>query len=123
MGNGHGTGIGSGDGAGIGAGSGGNIGGGPMHIGGSVQPPSILYKIDPEFSEERAKRSSRATSRSISGSTRMAIHPMCRLSAASEWVWTKGPSKAVRQYKFKPATQNGKPVKVDLYVNVNFTIM
>jgi protein TonB len=29
---------------------------------------------------------------------------------------------AVRQYKFKPATRDGKPVKVDLYVDVNFNI-
>jgi len=29
---------------------------------------------------------------------------------------------AVRQYKFKPGTLNGKPVKVDLYVDVNFHI-
>ncbi len=27
---------------------------------------------------------------------------------------------AVRQYKFKPATLKGKPVKVDLYMDVNF---
>jgi len=29
---------------------------------------------------------------------------------------------AVKQYKFKPATKNGKPVKVDLYIEVNFHI-
>ena len=29
---------------------------------------------------------------------------------------------AVRQYKFKPAMQNGKPVPVDLYIDVNFQI-
>jgi protein TonB len=29
---------------------------------------------------------------------------------------------AVLQYKFKPAMKNGKPVKVDLYVDVNFQI-
>jgi hypothetical protein len=29
---------------------------------------------------------------------------------------------AVRQYKFKPALQNGKPVPVDLYIDVNFQI-
>jgi len=29
---------------------------------------------------------------------------------------------AVRQYKFKPATQGGKPVKVDMYVDVLFNI-
>jgi protein TonB len=29
---------------------------------------------------------------------------------------------AVRQYKFKPATEGGKPVKVDLTIDVNFQI-
>jgi len=29
---------------------------------------------------------------------------------------------AVRQYKCKPAMQNGKPVKVDMYVDVEFRI-
>lgn len=29
---------------------------------------------------------------------------------------------AVRQFKFKPATQDGKPVVVNLYVYVNFQI-
>jgi protein TonB len=29
---------------------------------------------------------------------------------------------AVQQYKFSPAMQDGKPVKVDLYVDVNFQI-
>jgi protein TonB len=28
--------------------------------------------------------------------------------------------KAVQQYKFKPATLNGEPVAVDLYIDVNF---
>jgi len=30
---------------------------------------------------------------------------------------------AVRQYRFKPAMKDGKPVQVDLYVDVNFTIL
>lgn len=29
---------------------------------------------------------------------------------------------AVRQYKFKPAMENGKPVTVDMYIEVNFQI-
>ncbi len=29
---------------------------------------------------------------------------------------------AVQQYKFRPAMQNGKPVQVDLNVEVNFQI-
>jgi protein TonB len=29
---------------------------------------------------------------------------------------------AVRQYKFKPATENGKPVTVDLSIEVEFQV-
>ena len=122
MGNGHGTGIGSGNGNGIGPGSGGNFGGGPMHIGGSVRPPVLVSQVDPEFSEEARKAK-------FSGNVEVYL-----------WVDENGnPShvkvvrgvgmgldekaiEAVRQYKFKPALQNGKPVKVDLYVDVNFQI-
>ncbi len=122
MGNGNGSGIGSGNGNGIGPGSGGNTGGGPMHVGGSVRPPSVLYSVEPEFSEEARKAK-------FSGNVQVYL-----------WVDEEGkPShvrvvrgvgmgldekavEAVRQYKFKPALQNGKPVKVDLYIDVNFQI-
>jgi len=122
MGTGHGTGIGSGEGSGIGPGSGGNTGGGPMHIGGGVRPPTVLRQVDPEFSEEARKAK-------FSGNVQVYL-----------WVDEQGnPShvrvvrgvgmgldekavEAVRQYKFRPATKDGKPVKVDLYIDVNFQI-
>ena len=122
MGNGNGSGLGSGNGNSFGPGSGGNTGGGVMHIGGSVRPPSVLYSVEPEFSEEARKAK-------FSGNVQVYL-----------WVDEEGrPShvrvvrgvgmgldekamEAVRQYKFKPALQNGKPVKVDLYIDVNFQI-
>jgi protein TonB len=122
MGNGSGTGIGAGNGNGIGPGSGGNTGGGVMHIGGSIRPPVPIFTVDPEFSEEARKAK-------FSGNVQVYL-----------WVDEQGnPShvkvirgvgmglddkavEAVRQYKFKPAMQNGKPVKVDLYIDVNFQI-
>ena len=122
MGNGTGSGLGAGNGNGIGPGSGGNTGGGVMHIGGSVRPPIPIYTPEPEFSEEARKAK-------FSGEVQVYL-----------WVDEQGnPShvkvirgvgmgldekavEAVRQYKFKPAMQNGKPVKVDLYIDVNFQI-
>jgi len=122
LGNGTGTGIGSGNGAGVGPGSGYNTGGGPVHIGGSVKAPVLTYSVEPEFSEEARKAK-------FSGNVQVYL-----------WVDEQGnPShvrvirgvgmgldekavEAVRQYKFKPAMQNGKPVKVDLYIDVNFQI-
>ncbi len=123
LGNGTGTGIGSGNGSGIGPGSGGNIGGGVMHIGGGVSKPIVLYQVEPEFSEEARKAK-------FSGNVEVYL-----------WVDTDGkPShirvvrgvgmgldekavEAVRQYRFKPAMKDGKPVQVDLYVDVNFQIL
>jgi len=122
LGVGSGTGIGSGDGNGIGPGSGGNTGGGVLHVGGSVSQPEVRYYVDPEFSEEARKAK-------FSGNVEVYL-----------WIDEKGnPShikvargvgmgldekavEAVRQYKFKPAMQNGKPVKVDMYIDVNFHI-
>jgi periplasmic protein TonB len=122
MGNGSGTGIGSGNGNGIGPGEGGNTGGGVFHIGGGVSKPVVLYSVEPEFSEEARKAK-------FSGNVEVYL-----------WVDENGsPSHirvvrpigmgldekaidAVRQYKFKPAMKDGKPVKVDLYIDVNFQI-
>lgn len=123
LGNGAGTGIGSGNGSGIGPGSGGNTGGGVMHIGGGVSKPVVLYQVEPEFSEEARKAK-------FSGDVMVYL-----------WIGTDGkPShvrvvrgvgmgldekavEAVRQYRFQPAMKDGKPVQVDLYVNVNFQIL
>lgn len=122
MGNGSGTGLGSGNGSGLGPGSGGNTGGGPKHIGGGVSAPVLIYSVEPEFSEEARK-------------AKVAGNVLVNL-----WVDTNGnPSHvhvirgvgmgldekamdAVRQYKFKPAMENGKPVLVELNVEVNFQI-
>ena len=122
MGNGSGTGLGSGNGSGIGPGSGGNTGGGPRRIGGGVSAPQLIYSVEPEFSEEARK-------------AKVAGNVLVNL-----WVDTNGlPShvrvirgvgmgldekavEAVRQYRFKPAMESGKPVLVELNVEVNFQI-
>ncbi|MDE3104049.1 MAG: TonB family protein [Acidobacteriota bacterium] len=122
MGNGSGTGLGSGNGSGIGPGSGGNMGGGPRRIGGGVSAPQVIYSVEPEFSEEARK-------------AKFAGNVLVNL-----WVGTDGlPShvhvirgvgmgldekavEAVRQYRFKPAMENGKPVLVELNIEVNFQI-
>jgi protein TonB len=122
MGNGSGTGLGSGNGSGLGPGSGGNTGGGPKRIGGGISAPSLIYSVEPEFSEEARK-------------AKFAGNVLVNL-----WVGTDGlPThvhvirplgmgldekavEAVKQYKFKPAMENGKPVLVELNVEVVFQI-
>lgn len=122
MGNGRGTGLGSGTGSGLGPGSGGNTGGGPRRIGGGVSAPVVIYSVEPEFSEEARKAK-------VAGNVLVSL-----------WIDTKGnPShvrvirgigmglddkavEAVNQWRFRPAMENGKPVLVELNIEVNFQI-
>ena len=122
LGNGNGTGIGSGNGSGIGPGSGGNIGGGVMHVGGSVAAPKLIYQVDPEFSEEarKAKFSGNVEVYLIVDEQGQPTH--VRVVRDVGMGLGEKAVEAVRQYKFKPAMQNGKPVKVDMYIEVNFQI-
>lgn len=122
MGNGSGTGIGSGNGNGVGPGSGGNTGGGVMHIGGSVKAPVPILTPDPEFSEEarKAKFSGNVEVYLIVDENGNPTH--VRVVRDVGMGLGEKAVEAVRQYKFKPAMQNGKPVKVDMYVDVNFQI-
>ena len=122
LGTGSGGGIGSGNGAGLGAGNGGNTGGGFMHAGSAQQPPKLIYQVDPEFSEEARKAK-------FSGNVQ--VYLVVDVNGNPTHVRVVRPIgmgldekalEAVRQYKFKPAMNNGKPVPVDLYIDVNFQI-
>ena len=52
IGTGSGGGVGSGSGPGVGPGAGGGIGGGVFRVGGGVSAPQVLFKVDPEYSEQ-----------------------------------------------------------------------
>ena len=122
LGMGSGTGIGSGDGNGIGPGSGGNVGGGVMHPGGSVHPPVPLYEVDAEFSEEarREKFSGNVEIYLVVDEHGNPTH--IRVTRGVGMGLDEKAIEAVRQYKFKPGTLNGKPVKVDMNIEVDFHI-
>lgn len=122
MGSGDGTGLGSGMGSGIGPGMGGNYGGGVKRIGGGVSSPVVIYQVEPEFSEEARKAK-------FMGNVLVSL--VVDPKGLPEYVHvTRGVGmgldekavEAVKQYRFKPAMENGKPVAVQLNVEVNFQI-
>ena len=122
MGNGNGTGLGSGNGNGIGPGTGGNTGGGLYKIGGGVSAPVALYTPEPEFSEEARKAK-------VAGNVVVYLQvdtngkPInVRVLRGIGMGLDEKAVEAVRQYKFKPAMSNGKPVRVEMNVEVNFQI-
>ena len=123
MGDGKGTGIGPGSGPGVGPGTGGNTGDGLRHVGGSVSMPEVIYSVDPEFSEEARKAK-------VSGDVTVYLwvdehgNPThVRVIRGIGMGLDEKAVEAVKQYRFKPAMENGRPVKVEMYVVVNFQIL
>jgi protein TonB len=122
MGSGSGTGMGSGKGAGVGPGSGGNTGGGVRQIGGGVSAPVLLYQVDPEFSEE-ARRSKTAGNVLVNLWVDEKGNPThVRAIRGIGMGLDEKAVAAVKLYKFKPAMENGKPVTVEMNVEVTFHI-
>ena len=94
----------------------------PFHVGGSVTPPKLLKQVDPEFDEAARRMKYSGTSEIYfwlepdGTPSHISIAKPAGLGLDEQAV------AAVSRYVFAPARQDGKPVKVDLYVDVNFSI-
>ena len=122
MGSGSGGGVGSGTGNGYGPGQGGGTGGGLYHVGGGVGAPQLIYSVDPEFSDEarRAKYQGVCLVQIVvdaQGNVQRA-----KVLRALGMGLDEKAIEAVKQYRFKPAMLQGKPVPVEVNVEVNFRI-
>jgi len=122
MGNGSGSGLGSGNGSGLGPGSGGNYGGGLRKIGGGVSSPVPIFTVEPEFSEEARKAKFMGVvlvNLIVDSQGRpQNVHTLRGVGMGLD----EKAVEAVKQYRFRPAMENGKAVPVELNVEVNFQI-
>ncbi len=122
IGSGSGGGVGSGHGPGVGPGSGGGIGGGVYRVGGGVSAPRLIYGPDPEFSEEARKAKYQGT---------VVLWVIVGTDGRTHEIRVARPLglgldikavEAVRVWKFEPALKDGKPVPVQVTVEVNFRL-
>ena len=122
LGTGSGGGIGSGNGNGYGPGQGGGTGGGLYHVGGGVTPPVVIYQVDPEFSDEarRAKyQGVSVLSLIVDAQGRpQRIRVIRKLGMGLD----EKAIEALQQYKFRPSMLAGKPVPVEIQIEINFRI-
>ncbi len=123
IGSGRGGGIGSGDGAGLGPGSGGGFGGGAFRVGGGVSQPAVLYKVDPEYSEEarKAKYSGTVLLSLVVGIDGKAQN--IRVVKGVGLGLDEKAIEAVQKWKFSPGKKGGQPVPVIATVEVNFRLL
>jgi TonB family protein len=120
FGQGGGGGIGAGEGGGIGSGTVGGYGGGVMAVGGGVTAPVVIHKVEAEFTDEarRVKYQGIASVGLIvdAQGNPEDVHVVHPLGMGLD----QKAVQAVRQYKFKPAMFKGRPVPVQMVVEVDF---
>lgn len=122
IGTGSGGGIGVGHGPGVGAGSGGGIGGGVFKVGGGISAPEAISTPDPEYTEEARAAKTQGTcvlwlivdDRGNPRNIRVVRGLGFGLDAKA--------IEAVKQWRFQPSLRAGRPVSVQISVEVGFRL-
>ena len=122
IGSGSGGGVGSGEGPGFGPGHGGGTGGGAFRVGGGVSAPKAIYSPDPEYSEEARKAKYQGTCVlwlvvGADGRPKdIKVQRTLGLGLDEKAI------EAVKNWRFEPALKDGKPVAVQINVEVSFRL-
>jgi protein TonB len=120
IGSGSGGGVGLGHGPGVGAGTGGGIGGGVYKVGGGISAPQAISSPDPDYTEE-ARQAKRQGTCVLWLIVDAAGHPRDIKVVRGLGLGLDAKAlEAVRQWRFQPALKDGKPVDVQISVEVEF---
>jgi TonB family protein len=122
IGSGSGGGVGVGHGAGVGAGSGGGIGGGVFKVGGGISAPQPVSTPDPEYTEQARQAKTQGTCVlwlivDDQGNPR----DIRVVRGLGNGLDAKA-IEAVKQWHFQPAMKDGRPVNVQISVEVGFRL-
>ena len=123
IGSGSGGGVGSGKGGGFGPGEGGGVGGGVFRVGGSVTAPSLLYKVEPEYSEEARKAKYQGTVLLYVEVDPSGHATNIRVARSLGLGLDEKAIEAVKKWKFAPGKKDGRPVTVAATIEVNFRLL
>jgi len=115
-------GVGVGHGAGVGPGSGGGIGGGVFKVGGGISAPQATSTPDPDYTEEARRTKTQGTCTlwlivDTTGHTRD-----IRIVRGLGFGLDAKALEAVKQWRFDPALKDGKPVNVQISIEVEFRL-
>ncbi len=116
-------GIGPGHGGGAGPGSDGGFGGGAYTIGGGVSAPTVLFKVEPEYSEEARKAKWQGTVVLTVIVDEMGRPNHVSVLRSLGLGLDQKAIDAVSQWRFKPGQKDGKAVPVIATIEVNFRLL
>lgn len=122
IGSGSGGGVGVGHGAGVGAGSGGGIGGGVFKVGGGISAPEPVSTPDPEYTEQARIAKTQGTCILWLIVDDQGRPRDIRIVRGLGMGLDAKAIEAVKQWKFQPAMKDGRPVNVQISVEVGFKL-
>jgi TonB family protein len=122
IGTGQGRGVGEGKGPGVGPGEGGGTGGGVFRVGGGVSPPTVISRVEPQYSEEARKARYQGTVVLEAIVRRDGTVDIQRVVRSLGFGLDENAIQALKQWRFRPGTRNGVPVDVSLNIEVNFNL-
>ncbi len=122
IGTGQGRGVGEGRGPGVGPGEGGGFGGGVFKVGGGVTPPTVIQRIEPQYSEEARKARYQGTVVLEAIVRRDGTCDILRIVRSLGFGLDENAIQALKQWRFRPGMRNGVPVDVALNIEVNFNL-
>src|SRR5579883_3239073 len=123
IGNGKGHGVGIGDGPGVGDGKNGGTGGGDgFRRGGGMTQPTLIYLVDPEYSEEARKARYEGVVILEAIVRRDGGIDTIRLVRSLGFGLDQSAIEAVKKWRFRPGTKNGSAVDVPLRIEVSFNL-
>jgi len=122
IGSGSGGGVGVGHGAGVGAGSGGGMGGGVFKVGGGISAPQPVLTPDPEYTDAARTAKTQGTC-TLWLIVDAAGRPRdIRIVHGLGFGLDAKAMEAVQKWRFDPALKDGKPVTVQISVEVEFKL-
>jgi TonB family protein len=123
IGTGSGGGVGSGRGGGVGPGEGGGIGGGVFRVGGGVSAPELVFKVDPEYSEQARKSKYQGTVVLNLIVQRDGTVRDIRVVTSLGMGLDEKAIEAVKQWRFRPGQKGGQAVDVSAIIEVTFRLL
>lgn len=94
----------------------------PLRVGGNVKPPAIIHQAKPKYPKQAAKDGTGGAVKIYLWVGKDGLPSHIRVAQGIGMGFDEAAVEAVRQYKFSPATRDGEPVPVELYIEVNFRI-
>lgn len=94
----------------------------PLRVGGNVKPPVLVHQAKPKYPKQAAKAGTEGAVKVYLWVGKDGLPSHIRVVKGLGMGFDEAAVDAIRQYKFSPATREGEPVPVEMYVEVNFHI-